>query len=151
MRDNKETYYIKMLALVAARSTCARRAVGAIIVDQYGQVLSTGYNGPSRNQPHCTEEPCPGANDPGGDTRRCLAVHAEQNALLQCSRLDLAHTMFVTVIPCFVCAKMILNTNIERVIATGPYAGDEQGATILKNMGVLYLYDYESASIQSVK
>lgn len=150
MRDSKETYYVKMLAVVAARSTCARRSVGAIITDEQGIVLATSYNGAPSGFVHCTESPCPGALDPGGDTRRCQAIHAEQNALLTCHRLDLAHTMYVTVIPCFVCAKLILNTSIERVIATGPYTGDELGAEMLKKAEILYLYDYESTRIQLV-
>jgi dCMP deaminase len=126
--------------------------VGAIIIDERGVILATGYNGTPRGWPHCTPtEPCQGANDPPGDSRRCRAVHAEQNALLQCHRLDLAHTMFVSVAPCYTCAKMIMNTNIHRVIVTGPYFGDDLGSAILISEGKLYHYDYESTDVKLIQ
>ena len=135
MRLSHDAYYLAMLKLVAMRSTCARRAVGAIIVDEKNRVLSTGYNGVPSGFPHCTETPCAGALDESGDTRRCMAVHAEQNALLQCSRLDLAHTMFVSCSPCVICAKMIANTSIKRVMCLEVYA-DPLGAFVLQQARV---------------
>lgn len=149
-RDSKESYFIKMLMDVSSRSTCIRRSVGAIITDERGRILSTGYNGPPAGFNHCTDVPCAGSNDQKGDTSRCLAVHAEQNALLQCWRLDLAHTIYVSCCPCFVCAKMILNTSIRRVIVPQDYA-DAEGARILTQMIVLYKYDYATAQIQLVR
>lgn len=151
-RDSKETYFIKMLVDVSARSTCVRRSVGAIITDEKGRILSTGYNGPPAGFPHCTELiPCLGAQDKKGDTSRCMAVHAEQNALLQCWRLDLAHTIYVSCCPCFICAKMILNVpSIRRVIVPQDYA-DVDGAAILTSMYILYKYDYATTQISLVR
>lgn len=151
MRDSKETYFVKMLVDVAARSTCVRRSVGAIITDERGRILSTGYNGPPSGFQHCIQDmPCPGAYDRHGDTSRCMAIHAEQNAMLQCWRLDLAHTIYVSCCPCFVCAKMILNTGIRRVIVLEDYA-DSEGAKILSQMIILYKYDYTTAQIKLVR
>lgn len=148
MRDNRDTYFVKMLDQVCSRSTCVRRSVGAIITDERGRILSTGYNGPPSGFDHCTQEtPCPGAFDIKGDTRRCMAVHAEQNALLQCWRLDLAHTIYVSVTPCFVCAKMILQTPIKRVISIAPYAGDG-GEELLLSKNLLWFYDHESNKVR---
>lgn len=124
-----------MLDLVAARSTCIRRTVGCIITDKNGYVLSMGYNGTPRDFDHCVSSPCAGAGDKPGDTSMCMAIHAEQNALLQCHRLDLAYTMYVTCTPCFVCSKLISNTNIEHIICKQNYA-DERGKRVLLERGI---------------
>ena len=129
-RPSRDDYFLKMLALVAARSTCARRAVGAIIVDRGGHVLAMGYNGVPAGFPHCVDHPCPGAQDAKGDSSRCLSIHAEVNALLQCSRLDLAHTIYVSCLPCFSCAKALVNTPLKRVVAVEAYA-DTAGFDVL--------------------
>ena len=133
-RLTHDQYYLKMLDLVAARSTCVRRAVGAIIVDQDFHVLSTGYNGVPRHHPHCIEEPCLGAEDPRGDTTRCFAVHAEINAIMQCADINRAYCMYVSCTPCFECAKAIANTGIRRIVATEVYTG--AGYTMLQVAGV---------------
>jgi len=148
VRLSKDSYFIQMLDLVCARSTCLRRSVGAIITTSGGALLATGYNGTPAGFAHCAQEsPCPGAHDQSGDNSRCLAVHAEQNALLQCHRLDLAHTMYVSCCPCFTCAKIILNTNLQRVVAVVPYAKDG-GQELLLRAGRLYFYDFESNTAQ---
>jgi dCMP deaminase len=134
-RPTYDTYFIQMLELVAARSTCVRRAVGAIIVDEGHHILATGHNGVPSRFPHCTDTPGPGATDPRGDTRNCFAVHAEANALLQCSRLDLAHTLYTSCAPCFECAKLIANTPIRYVIYHRVYA-DARGVNLLDQLGV---------------
>jgi dCMP deaminase len=81
--------------------------------------------------PHCIDDPCPGRRDPKGDTSRCMAIHAEQNALLQCRQLDRAHTIYSHTLPCFTCAKLIANTPIQRVVYVEPYA-DNRGALLLE-------------------
>jgi dCMP deaminase len=134
-RPTRDEYFVQMLALVASRSTCARRKVGAIIVDERGRVLSMGYNGVPSRFPHCTDAPCEGAGDPPGDTRRCLAVHAEMNAVVQCHRLDLADTLYASCLPCHGCAKVLCNTPVKRVVVVESYA-DSQGLWVLKRAKV---------------
>ena len=134
-RLSLDDYYLQMLDLVAERSTCVRRQVGAIITTFKGRVLSTGYNGVPSGHKHCIETPCDGATDPKGDTSRCNAIHAEQNALLQCSQLELAEVLYVSVTPCFTCAKLICNTNIKLVYARQQYV-DVLGQEILRNSGI---------------
>jgi dCMP deaminase len=136
IRLSKKEYYLQMLKLVAARSTCSRRMVGAIITDADGHILSTGYNGVPRDFDHCIDVPCLGANDMAGNTTNCLSVHAEQNALLQCSNLQLARIIYVSCTPCFVCAKMIANTDIDTVICEMDYA-DTRGRDILIRARIL--------------
>lgn len=134
-RPTRTEYYLAMLKLVASRSTCARRAVGAIITDKEGHVLSTGYNGVPANFEHCVDVPCRGATDKPGDNTYCMAVHAEQNAIMQCHNLDSASTIYVTCTPCFSCAKMVANTKITLVIAEQDYA-DQRGKDVLSEAGV---------------
>ena len=129
-RPTHDQYFLQMLNLVASRATCGRRQVGAIIVSERNQILSTGYNGVPKGLNHCIDLPCPGATDKKGDTSRCEAIHAEMNAIIQCHRLDLAHTIYVSCTPCFVCAKVIANTPIQRIVAWKRYA-DLNGERIL--------------------
>lgn len=140
MRASRDRYYLNMLKLVAERSTCARRSVGAIITDKHGRVLSTGYNGVPSGVPHCTDSACPGATDVTGDTRRCMSVHAETNALLQCAKMDLASVLYVSCSPCFACAKMILNTPIKRVVCAERYS-DTEGIDLLGSNGIQIVMD----------
>lgn len=140
-RLTHDRYYLQMLELVAARSTCGRRAVGAIIVDQGHYILSTGYNGVPRRYPHCLDtggvhdRACVGRGDPSGDSARCFAVHAEQNALLQCSALERAWKLYTSCAPCFTCSKLIANTNIKIIVALTDYP-DELGRDVLSAAGV---------------
>lgn len=136
-RLSKVDYFLQIVPLVATRSTCSRRAVGCIITDIEGHVLSMGYNGVPKDFVHCIDHPCPGASDGSGDNSNCIAVHAEQNALLQCSNLNRAYYLYVSCTPCFICAKMIANTNIKQIIVLEPYA-DGRGVDILKKAGIDY-------------
>jgi dCMP deaminase len=134
-RPTLDDYYLQILEVLAERSTCKRRAVGAIITDERGRILGTGYNGVPRNVVHCIEQPCLGVGDKPGDNTRCIAVHAEVNAVLQTRALEDAHTIYVTCTPCFSCAKMIANTSIKRIVVRQPYA-DLAGERLLKQAGI---------------
>jgi len=116
---------MEIAALVSTRATCPRRSVGALIVRDK-QIVATGYNGAPRGLPHCP----PGGPDndwPTGCMRagHCIrSLHAEQNALLQAARIGVAcegATMYVTCQPCNMCAKMLINAGIARVIYEGDY------------------------------
>ena len=138
-RRSLDNYYLDMLKLVASRSTCVRRQVGSIITDVKGVVLAMGYNGVPRKYPHCLDNPCLGANDPKGDSSRCFAVHAEQNAILQCADLERAYNIYTTASPCFTCSKLIANTAIMRVIFIDAYP-DELGLDVLKRRGIQLIH-----------
>lgn len=117
---------IRMLAVAletAKGSTCARRTVGCILVDARGKVLATGYNGPASGLPHCNEgSPCPGASLPSGEgLDLCEAIHAEQNALLQCADVRQIDTCYCTCSPCVTCVKLLLNTSCRRIVFLDEY------------------------------
>lgn len=135
-RPSIREYFLLMLTLVASRSTCTRRKVGAIIVDENNKVLATGYNGVPKNFPHCIDSPCAGATDTPGNNDNCMAVHAEQNALLQCVDIDRARIMYCSCIPCFACAKIIANTKISYVVCIEKYA-DTRGLAVLLQANIV--------------
>ena len=124
IEDNRiswDEYFMEMAKLAAKRSTCLRRQVGAVIV-QDKHVVATGYNGAPKGIPHCAE--MGGCyreknNVPSGERHElCRALHAEQNAIIQAATyaqgIDGA-TIYITHQPCVICAKMIINAGIERV------------------------------------
>lgn len=131
MRLSIDEYYTEMLKLVAARSTCKRRQVGAIISTEKGILISMGYNGVPSGVPHCIDTPCAGAGHQPGDNSKCLAIHAEQNAILHAEgRIRDAHTLYCTCTPCFNCCKLILGTPITRIVYLEKYA-DQTGIDLL--------------------
>jgi dCMP deaminase len=111
------------LAMAAKdRSTCCRRAVGCILVNEYNEVIGTGYNGVPRGFAHCTDVPCAGANSASGtNLDLCQAVHAEINALVQCRNTREIHTVYVTTSPCWSCTLALLNTTARRLVYKYPY------------------------------
>lgn len=113
-----------MAKLVATRSTCVRRSVGCVLVDKRNHVLATGYNGVPAGMSHCNEgHPCDGASSPSGtNLDGCSAVHAEQNAILQCVDAHAIHRAYITAFPCTSCAKLLLNTSCAEIVYLEPYA-----------------------------
>lgn len=135
-RPDKDTYYCTLARAVGSRATCPRRKVGCIITDKNGLLLASGYNGPPRALPHCTETPCEGTKDPPGNTTNCIAVHAEQNALLQLGdRIERASVLYTTAMPCFTCTKLICQTGIKRVVYMDEYP-DMRALTLLIQAGI---------------
>lgn len=118
---------------VSSRSTCARRSVGAIVVKDK-RILATGYNGAPAGLRHCD-------HTGGGDMRdgHCArSTHAEQNAIVQAARhgtpIDGA-TVYSTDQPCLVCAKLLVNAGVRRVVFEGDYP-DQLAVAILDEAGV---------------
>lgn len=128
-RPTKDEYFIRMAMLVATRGTCARRQVGCVLTSSRGHVLATGYNGPPAGRAHCVDSPCPAASaESGTKLDECFAVHAEQNALLQCRDVFEIETAYVTVAPCAACLKLFLNTSCRRLVVGDWYAAEHTEA-----------------------
>lgn len=124
-RSDRDVRFLWVAQIIATGSTCARRAVGAVIVDAAGHICATGYNGVPAGVIHCIEKNCPGADMPSGQGLDiCQAVHGEANALLQLSGRVFTPplTMYITTTPCMGCAKMILNTAVKRIVASSRYS-----------------------------
>ena len=126
-RPSWETYFMNITQLVAQRSTCTRRAVGAIIVKDK-RILTTGYNGAPSGIRHCLDVGClrETMNIPSGERHElCRGIHAEQNALLQAALHGVSvrdALLFCTNQPCSICAKMIINAGIKRIYYQSGYA-----------------------------
>ena len=139
-RPSWDEYFMEVAKLVATRSTCLRRQVGAVIVKDKC-ILSTGYNGASKGSAHCSEVGCVREKlkiPSGQQLDLCRAVHAEQNALVQAARHGVAtegSSIYITVTPCFQCAKMLVNAGIKEVIVDGVYP-DERTQELFKEVGI---------------
>ena len=128
-RPSWDEYFLSIARLVATRSTCLRRRVGAVVVKNK-QVLATGYNGAPTGLTHCDEVGClrEELGVPSGQRHElCRALHAEQNAFLQAARHGTSlngATLYVTTQPCSICAKMIINVGVKKVVIEGNYPDD---------------------------
>ena len=123
-RPSKDQWGIAMASLASTRSTCHRRKVGCVLVNSRGHVMATGYNGVAARMPHCIEHPeiCPGRDAPSGTgLDGCQAIHAEQNALLQCKDVYAIDTCYTTASPCMTCVKLLLNTGCRRIVFMEEY------------------------------
>ncbi len=144
-RPNWDEYFARLAVDIAARSTCIRRQFGAIVVNEKREIVSTGYNGVVRGAQHCEEIGC--IKDEMGIASGlghgiCPAVHAEQNALIQAGRLASGCTLYINGFPCKICARLIVNAGIRRVVVSGSYS-DEEGLKILHAADVEVTYhDY---------
>jgi dCMP deaminase len=128
-RPDNDTYFMKMAELVATRSTCLRRQVGAVVVKEK-RVLTTGYNGAPKGLKHCEEVGCVREqNQVESGTRHelCRGVHAEQNAVIQAAYFGASikdATMYTTNFPCVMCAKILVNAGVREVVYKDEYVDD---------------------------
>ena len=122
-RVDIDNYFMNIARVVASRSTCIKRQVGAVItLDK--EIVSTGYNGVIRGAQHCNEiyAECPRAKEGlhrGEGYDLCPALHAEQNAIIQAAKTSKSingGTVYITITPCIQCARMLINAGIKRVV-----------------------------------
>ncbi|MFI3174210.1 MAG: cytidine/deoxycytidylate deaminase family protein [Bacillota bacterium] len=141
MRASWDEYFMEICEVVKTRSTCLRRQVGAVIVKD-NRIITTGYNGAPSGLKHCTE--LGGCERerlqiPSGERHElCRALHAEQNAIIQASKLGSTTegaTIYITLQPCVICAKMIINAGIVRIVHRGEYP-DPLSKSILEEAGI---------------
>ena len=140
-RPTWDEYFMEMAELTAKRSTCSRRQVGAVIVRD-NRAVATGYNGAPRGLAHCEEKGgClrQQLNIPSGQRHElCRALHAEQNAIISAASMGNAiedGTIYITHQPCVICAKMIVNAGIKRIVVREGYP-DELAMEILDEAGL---------------
>jgi len=139
-RPSWDTYFMNITTLVAQRSTCTRRAVGAIIVKDK-RILSTGYNGAPSGIRHCLEVGClrESLQVPSGERHElCRGIHAEQNAIIQAAYHGVSvnnAVLYCTNQPCAICAKMIINAGIKKIFYQSGYS-DALAQEMLSEAGI---------------
>ncbi len=135
-----DEYFMEITRLVATRSTCLRRRVGALLVRDK-RILSTGYNGAPRGLRHCLDIGClrERLGIPSGERHElCRALHAEQNAIIQAALHGVSvdgSTLYCTAQPCVICSKMLINSGIRSVVYAEGYP-DELSRELLEEAGV---------------
>ena len=139
--------------LVARRSTCLRRQVGAVLVKDKN-ILATGYNGTPKGITHCSETGClrEQLKVPSGQRHElCRGLHAEQNAIIQAAMHGVSirdATLYCTTFPCIICAKMIINAGIGTIYYKYPYA-DSTSEKMLKDAGIdVIAFEGDASSIK---
>lgn len=135
-----DDYFMEIARVVAKRSTCLRRRVGAIVVLEK-RILTTGYNGAPTGLAHCLEVGClrEKMGIPSGERHElCRGLHAEQNAIIQAAVWGISikgATLYVTCQPCALCAKMLINAGIKKIVYEGEYP-DELAMELLSEAGI---------------
>lgn len=141
LRPSWDEYFMEIAYIVAKRSTCLRRRVGAIAVKDR-RILATGYNGAPTGLRHCAEVGCLRAKleVPSGERHElCRGLHAEQNVIIQAALHGISlqgASIYCTNQPCSVCAKMMVNAGIREVVFEGEYP-DDLAMAILEEAGLI--------------
>lgn len=137
-RPGLDEYFMEIASVVSKRSTCLRNRVGAVIVRDK-RILSTGYNGAPTGLEHCDVVGCLREKVESGTRHElCRAVHAEQNAIIQAALHGVSiegATLYCTHQPCILCAKMMINARIRRVVYRNQYP-DEGALRFLEQAGI---------------
>lgn len=123
-RLNKDEYAMVLARTAALRSTCLRRKVGAVAINQDGYVLATAYNGAPSNMAHCTPETCVRIknNIPSGQKlEMCRAIHAEQNLVLRLGPKLKGAIVYCTTCPCVTCTKLLIGAGVAAICWENDY------------------------------
>jgi len=131
---------MEITRLVARRSTCLRRSVGALLVKDKN-ILATGYNGAPTGVAHCLDVGCLRermAVQSGERHELCRGLHAEQNAILQAAKHGTSingATLYCTTMPCIICTKMLINAGILRIVYAQGYP-DRLAEEMIEEAGI---------------
>ena len=128
-RPTWDQYFMEITHLVARRSTCLRRQVGAVLVKDKN-ILATGYNGAPSGIAHCLDVGClrEQMGVPSGERHElCRGLHAEQNAIIQAAKHGTSiegSTLYSTTMPCIICTKMLINCGVSHIHYAEGYPDD---------------------------
>ncbi len=143
-RPSWDEYFMSIAELVGSRATCDRGRSGCVIVRDK-RILTTGYVGAPAGVAHCDEvghEMSTVLNDDGTQSLHCVrTTHAEQNAIAQAARLGVSldgSTVYCHMTPCYICAKIVINAGVKRVVALKDYHRGGRSKEIFKDAGVQY-------------
>lgn len=136
MRPSWDDFFLGQLPALAGRATCDRGRCATIVVRDNEQ-LAAGYVGSPSGFPHCDEV---GHQwDPSG--KHCIrTIHAEQNAIIRAARNGISlrdSTVYTTMVPCYVCAKLLIGIGVYRVVAAHPYHAMQPSEDAFFDAGIL--------------
>ena len=141
-RPSWDEYFMEIANAVSSRATCDRGRSGCVIVRDR-QILVTGYVGSPKGLPHCDEvghQLKKTIHEDGTVTEHCVrTVHAEQNAICQAAKLGIAlnnSTLYCRMTPCRVCAMLIINCGITRVVCEKKYHAGAESEEMFRKAGV---------------
>ena len=140
-RPDWHRYFMDIAHVVARRGNCCRRQVAAVLVKDR-RIISTGYNGTPRGTTNCCDGGCPrcASESPSGTgLAECVCSHAEENAITQAAYHGIAvrdATLYSTTSPCLICAKMIINAGIAKVLYETDYSFNDQTKSLFAEAGV---------------
>jgi dCMP deaminase len=150
-RPGWDEYFMEITRLVAKRSTCLRRQVGAVLVKDKN-ILATGYNGAPSGVAHCLDVGClrEKLNIPSGERHElCRGLHAEQNAIIQAAKhgtnID-DSILYCTTMPCIICSKMVINAGIRRIVYQEGYCDQLAGEMIRESGVVIEMFGHPAAA-----
>jgi dCMP deaminase len=140
---SRELKWLKVCRFAAREfSTCAKRQYFAVVLSPEGRIAGTGYNGSPPGIPHCADGYCPRmqeGSEPGSAYDNCIALHAEENALLWSDRTDRqGGTIIVNGPPCWACGKKIAGSGVSRLVymSDPSYADWPRVEALLSTAGV---------------
>ncbi len=141
-RPSWDEYFLRLIELVGSRGTCDRGRSGAVIVKDK-RILATGYVGSPIGLPHCDEvghEMHTVTLEDGTTSRHCIrTAHAEQNVLANAARFGVAvdrATLYCQMAPCYICAKMLINAGIVRIVCAKDYHASSRSKEVFKEAGI---------------
>ena len=133
-RISWDEYFMAQSHLLSLRSTCSRLSVGATIVKDK-RIIAGGYNGSIKGDEHCIDVGCKVIEG------HCVrTIHAEINAILQCSKFGVCTedaTIYVTHFPCLNCTKSIIQAGIKEICYANDYRNNEYAQELLEKSGVV--------------
>ncbi|MBU1082885.1 cytidine/deoxycytidylate deaminase family protein [Patescibacteria group bacterium] len=143
-RPTWDEYFMEICRTAGNRSTCDRGKTGAVIVKDK-RIIATGYAGSPVGLLHCDEaghEFKDTIHADGSVSKHCVrTVHAEQNAIAQAAKFGTAiegSTVYCTMTPCYVCAKMLINAGIKKVVADKDYHAGDDTKRVFKEAGITF-------------
>ena len=142
VRPSWDEYFISIAELVGSRATCSRGRSGCVIVRDK-RILGTGYVGSPAGLPHCDDighEMHRVVGDDGQESEHCVrTAHAEQNAIAQAAKIGVAvdgGTLYCHMVPCYSCAKTLINAGIKKVVALKDYHRGQRSKEVFAAAGV---------------
>ena len=148
-RPSWDDYFLEVANTVATRATCDRGRSGCVIAKNK-QILVTGYVGSPSGLPHCDDvghQMKTMVHEDGTETQHCVrTVHAEQNAICQAAKFGIpieGATLYCRMTPCRVCAMLIINCGIERVVCERKYHAGSESEALFQQAQVALDYKHD--------